>query len=172
VLVSQETVNDFQLQRGDIVNLRLQGAVDHQYRTVPFRFIGIVNEFPTAPHDSFLVANAGYIATQTGSAAAEIVLVRASRDPAALASAIRAKLGTSAALKTTDVSQAAHLIGSSLTSVDLGALSRIELGFAVLLVAMATGLMVWLGQTERNRANAILLALGASRSNIRSFLWG
>ena len=172
VLVSQETANDFQLKPGDTVKLRLQGAADHQYKTIPFHFIGVVNEFPTAPHDSFLVANAAYIATQTGSAAAEIVLVRASGDAAALATTIRAKLGSNTALIATDISQAAHLIGSSLTAVDLGALSRIELGFAVLLVAMSTGLMIWLGQTERNRANAILLALGASRRQMRSFLWG
>jgi putative ABC transport system permease protein len=171
VLVSQETANDFQLNPGDAINLRLQGAADHQYRVVPFHFIGIVNEFPTAPRDSFRVANAAYIATQTGSAAAEIVLVRALSEPAALASAIREKIGPNAAMKTTDVSQAAHLIGSSLTAVDLSGLSRIELGFAVLLCAMATGLMVWLGQTERSRANAVLLALGASRSQMRSFLW-
>jgi putative ABC transport system permease protein len=171
VLVSQETANDFQLSLGDAINLRLQGAADHQYRIVPFHFIGVVNEFPTAPRDSFLVANAAYIAKQTGSAAAEIVLVRASGDASTLASAIRDKLGTNSALRTTDVSQAAHLIGSSLTAVDLSGLSRIELNFAVLLCAMATGLMVWLGQTERNRANAILLALGASRGQMRSFLW-
>ncbi len=67
VLVSQETVNDYQLALGDPINLRLQSATDHQYHVVPFRFIGIVREFPTAPKDSFLVANATYIAKVTGS---------------------------------------------------------------------------------------------------------
>ena len=33
----------------------------HQQITVPFRFVGVVNEFPTAPRDSFFVANAAYI---------------------------------------------------------------------------------------------------------------
>ena len=172
LLVSQETANDFQLQEGDTIKLRLQGGADRQYRTVSFHFVGVVKEFPTAPHDSFLVANAAYVAAQTGDDAAEVVLVRAAGDPAALGNAIRAKLGEGSALKTTDVSQAAHLIGSSLTAVDLSALSRIELSFAVLLAAMATGLMAWLGQGERSRASAILLALGASRAGVRSFLWG
>lgn len=39
VFVSQETVNDFQLQPGDHLNLRLQNASDHQYHIVPFRAI-------------------------------------------------------------------------------------------------------------------------------------
>lgn len=170
VLVSQETMNDFQLTVGDTVNLRLQDARDHQYKTVPFHFIGVVKEFPTAPRDSFLVANANYVAAQTGDTGAEIVLARASGDPSALAVSIRAALGATN-LKTTDISQAAHLIGSSLTAVDLHGLGAVELVFAVLFVAMATGLTLWLGRSERARANAILLSLGASHSDIRSFLW-
>ncbi|WP_246780812.1 FtsX-like permease family protein [Rhizobium ruizarguesonis] len=51
VLVSQETVNDYQLSRGDSVNLRLQNASDHQYHVVPFHIVGVVREFPTAPKD-------------------------------------------------------------------------------------------------------------------------
>jgi putative ABC transport system permease protein len=47
---------------------------------VPFHLIGIVREFPTAPRDSFLVANAAYIARQTGSSVAE-VLLRSRGDP-------------------------------------------------------------------------------------------
>ena len=171
VLVSQETVNDFQLALGDTLNLRLQSAGDHQYKTVPFHFTGVVNEFPTAPHDSFLVANASYIAAQTGDAGAETVLIRAQGDPSALANSIRAALGLTA-LKTTDISQAVHLIGSSLTAVDLRSLGAVELAFAIVFVAMATGLTLWLGQSERARTNAILMSLGASRTGIRSFLWG
>ena len=171
VLVSQETVNDFQLALGDVVNLRLQSSADHQYKIIPFRFVGVVKEFPTAPKDSFLVANAAYIADHTGDPNAEIVLIRATGDPATLASAVRASLGATT-LRTTDISQAAHLIGSSLTAVDLRALSAVELVFAILFVAMATGLTVWLGQSERARTNAILLSLGASIAAVRSFLWG
>ena len=171
LLVSQETVNDFQLSLGDLVNLRLQSAADRQYKTVPFHFVGIVKEFPTAPRDSFLVANAAYVAAQTGDPAAEIVLVRAKDDPAALARSIRDGLGTITGLKTTDLAQAAHLIGSSLTAIDLRALGAVELAFAVFFVAMATGLTLWLGQSERARTQAVLMSLGASQTEIRSFTW-
>ncbi|MFI5019549.1 MAG: ABC transporter permease, partial [Dongiales bacterium] len=77
VLVAEETVRDYQLQPGDKINLRLLNARDHQYHAVPFHLIGIVREFPTAPRDSFLVANDTYVAQQTGSDAAEIVLLPA-----------------------------------------------------------------------------------------------
>ena len=170
VLVSQETMNDFQLAIGDAINLRLQDARDGQYKTAPFHFVGVVEEFPTAPHDSFLVANASYIAALTGDAGGEIVLARASGDPAIVAGDIRAALGATN-LKTSDLSQAVHLIGSSLTAVDMRSIGAVELIFAVLFVAMATGLTLWLGRSERARSNAILLSLGASRAGVRSFLW-
>ena len=93
VLVSEETVRDYQLQRGDKINLRLLNAGDHQYHAVPFHLVGIVREFPTAPRDSFLVANAAYVAQQTGSSAAEIVLLRSRGDPTRLASEARGTPG-------------------------------------------------------------------------------
>lgn len=94
VLVSEETVRDFQLKAGDTINLRLQTAADHQYHAYPFKFIGVVREFPTAPKDSFLVANMDYVAKITGDATAEYVLLRTSIDPAAVARAASVSLGS------------------------------------------------------------------------------
>ena len=62
ILVSAETVKDFQLVKGDLVRLRLQNGRTKQYTIVPFHYIGVAKEFPTAPRDSFLVANANYVA--------------------------------------------------------------------------------------------------------------
>ena len=171
VLVSQETVNDFQLVLGDPLNLRLQDARDHQYKVVPFHFRGVAREFPTAPHDSFLVANATYVSAQTGSDAAEIVLLRAKGDPADLATAVTAALAGNPALRVSDIATAQHTISSSLTSVDLRGLTRLELGFAILLVAGATGLALALGLAERRRTFAILAALGAKPAQLGAFLW-
>ena len=57
----------FQLTLGDTLKLRLPAAGSNgASHTVPFHFAGIVNEFPTAPKDSFFVANAGYVAARTG----------------------------------------------------------------------------------------------------------
>ena len=169
VLVSQETVNDFQLAIGDVINLRLQTGPDRQYRPVPFHLVGVVSEFPTAPRDSFLVANAAYVAAQTGNAHAETVLVRTAGDPSRTAAAIRTALGPSSPLKVTDLAQAQRTIGSSLTAVDLHALTGIELAFAIVLAIGSTGLVLWLGLSDRQRSAAILSALGASVADIRLF---
>ncbi len=171
VLVAAETVKDFQLMPGDILNLRLQNARDHQYHMIPFHFIGIVREFPTAPKDSFLVANASYIAQQTGSAAAEVILMQAKSDPTALASSARTVVASLSGSKVSDLGTTQRAISSSLTAVDLHGLTQLELLFAVLLVAAATGLIMALGLAERRRIFAVLQALGAKRGQLGAFLW-
>lgn len=170
VLVSAETVKDFQLRPGDLLNLRLQDANTKQYRTVPFHYVGVVKEFPTAPRDSFFVANADYVARQTGTPAVGAFLVdTAGASAHAVAARVRAALGSSATV--TDIGTARRVVGSSLTAVDLSGLTRVELGFAVVLAAAATGLLLALGLAERRRTFAITAALGAKKRQIAGFVW-
>jgi putative ABC transport system permease protein len=171
VLVSAETANDYQLQPGDAVNLRLQSVQDQQYHVVPFRFIGVVREFPTAPKDSFLVANASYVAQQTATPAAEIVLLRTSGDPATVAAQASTVVGSLPAVRVADLGTTQRTISSSLTAIDLRGLTQLELAFAVLLVAATAGLLQRLGLAERQRTFAILAALGARPRQLGAFVW-
>ncbi|MBB3657245.1 putative ABC transport system permease protein [Rhizobium sp. BK650] len=171
VLVSQETVNDYQLSRGDSINLRLQNATDHQYHLVPFHIVGVVREFPTAPKDSFLVANAAYIAQQTGSAESEIVLIRSNGDPARIARAAQSAAAGLPGLKVSQIGDAVALIGSSLTAVDLAGLTRLELIFALVVLAASGGLVLGLGFADRERSFAVLVALGATSRQLGAFVW-
>ena len=171
VLASEETRQNFQLQTGDTLNLRVQFPSDHQYHMVPFHFLGVVREFPTAPKDSFLVANASYLAQETGSDAREIVLVRARTDPSLLANQIREAVSSLPGTKVSDIGSAQKAIGSSLTSVDLNGLTGFELALAVILVMGATGLILGLGMSERRRNFAVLSALGAKSRQLGAFIW-
>ncbi|MGH2412148.1 MAG: FtsX-like permease family protein, partial [Microcystaceae cyanobacterium] len=171
LLVSEETVTDYQLKPGDLINLRLQNAQDRQYHVIPFHFVDIVKEFPTAPKDSFLVANTGYIAQQTDNNATEIVLMRTNGKATDLAEKVRGAVNFLAGVKVTDIGSTQQAIGSSLTAVDLRGLTRLELSFAVLLMAGATGLVMALGMAERRRTFAILTALGAKNNQLGAFLW-
>jgi putative ABC transport system permease protein len=170
VLVSAETVRDFQLQKGDPITLRLQDARTKALEDVTFHYVGVVKEFPTAPSDSFLLANASYLASETGTdAPGALLLDTGGHDQPAIARRLQASLGTAA--QVTDLTSERRVIGSSLTSVDLSGLTKLELGFALLLAAGATGLTLGLGLAERRRAFAIAAALGARPGQIASFVW-
>jgi putative ABC transport system permease protein len=170
VLVSAETVHDFQLRPGDRVRLRLQDGRTKQLRTVPFRYVGVAKEFPTAPSDSFLVANASYVAKATGTDAVGDFLVQTDgTSPATVARRMRAVVGVGA--KVTDISELRKVVGSNLTAVELSGLTKVELGFALVLAAAATGLALGLGFRERRRTFAIAAALGARRRQLGGFVW-
>ncbi|MFI1051459.1 FtsX-like permease family protein [Streptomyces griseoruber] len=169
LLVSVETVNDFQLSPGDTVNLRVQDARTKALHTVPFHYAGIAKEFPTAPKDSFFVANASYVAKATGSdAVGAFLLDTGGSHQKQIAAQLRRQLGTGATV--TDLTQTRGTVGTSLTSVDLAGLTRIELAFAVLLAAGAGGLVLALGLAERRRTFAIATVLGARARHLRGMV--
>lgn len=169
ILVSAETVKDYQLQNGDTVTLRLKDGDTNNFIPVNFRYSGIVSEFPTAPKDSFFVANADYIAAQTHSSNANTILVNTNgQNVAAVTATISGQLGTSATV--TGIDMARSSVGSSLTSVDLVGLTRLELSFAVMLACTAGGLLMGLSLIERRRTFAIATVLGATRGQLRALV--
>jgi putative ABC transport system permease protein len=171
ILVSQETVKDYQLHPGDRINLRLQDGRTKKLTTVPFHYQGVAKEFPTAPKDSFFVANQAYVAARTGSDAVGSFLIQTDgTGPAVVSKRISTLLGTRALV--TDIVNQRQVVGSNLTAVELSGLTRIELGFALVLAAAATGLALGLGFRERRRTFAIASALGARRRQLGGFVWG
>jgi len=171
VLVSAETVRDFQLHPGDLLRLRLQDGRTKQFKTVPFHYLGVVKEFPTAPSDSFFVANGSYVAKATGSDAVGSFLVQSDgTSPAVVSQRLQSQLGTSA--KVSDIVSQRKVIGSNLTAVELSGLTKVELGFALALAIAASGLTLGLGFHERRRTLAIAGALGARTRQLGGFVWG
>ncbi len=176
VLLSAETLADYQLHPGDLVRLRLQTGPDRAYLPLDFHVVGQITEFPTAPKDSFVVANASYIAQQTGSDAVGTFLV-SSADPTRTATALRDQVsGTGATVADVVSARATVTTASGLAAADLAGLSRLELGFGVLLALACSGLALLLGIAQRRRALVLLAALGASARQRGRFLaaeaWG
>jgi putative ABC transport system permease protein len=172
VLLSAETLHDYQLHRGDLIRIRLQSGPDHAYRPVPFHVLGQVTEWPTAPKDSFIVGNADYVARSTGSNAVGTFLV-SSDTPAATAAALRAGLtaaGSGAQVQDTSSEGAAVTSASGLAATDLTGLSRLILGFSVPLALACSGLALLGGILERRRALVLLAALGATARQRGRFL--
>ncbi|MBI2684307.1 MAG: ABC transporter permease [Actinobacteria bacterium] len=170
ILVSREAVIDYQLKPGDTVNLRIQDGRTQASKAVQFTYAGIAKKFPSAPSDSFFVANAGYVAQQTGSNAVGTFLIQTgATPPQQVAKLVAAKVGTTALVS--DITSKRRKIAGSLTSVELAGLTRVELSFALILAGASAGLLLWLGLAERRRMFAIAHALGAKPRQLGSFIW-
>jgi putative ABC transport system permease protein len=169
VLLSAETLHDYQLRPGDRIRLRLQTGTSQQYQPVPFHVIGQVTEWPTAPKDSFIIANASYLQRTTGQSGATTFLM-SSNAPSSTASWLRHRLGATAHVDDISAARSSVTTASGLAATDLGGLARLELGFGVLLAVGAFGLALLVGVLERRRALVILSALGANRRQRGRFL--
>jgi putative ABC transport system permease protein len=170
VLVSAETVRDFQLSPGDLLRLRLQDGRTGRLVLVPFHYVGIVKEFPTAPRDSFFVANASYVAARTGNpSVGEFLINTDGTPPPVVAARLRAALGPTVGIS--DIVTSRRVIASTLTAVDLSGLTKVELSFAVALATSATALLLTLGFVERRRTFALAGVLGAHSRQLAGFVW-
>lgn len=168
-LLSAETIHDYQLHPGDPIRLRLQTGPSHTYTQIGFHVAGAVKEFPTAPKDSFIIANASYITRTTGSNAVGAFLIKTAT-PGGTAAALRRQLPPGAQIHDIIADRAAVTSASGLASADLTGLSRLELGFGLILALACSGLALALGITERRRALVLLAALGATARQRGRFL--
>ncbi len=170
LLVSRETITDYSLRTGDLVKLRVLDHTTGKFVIAPFHVAGVVQEFPSAPKDSFMVANLAYLQHVTHGTGPNVVLAKAAGNAAAVGRAVRAATASSGASIAT-IGEQTQRTTSSITTVDFTAVSRIEQVFAVLLVAAAIGLYVHLALAERRREFATMAALGTPLRSIAAFLW-
>jgi putative ABC transport system permease protein len=167
ILVSKETIADYSLNLGDLLRLRVLDHSTGQFHVVPFHVVGVVQEFPSAPRDSFMVTNLSYLSAADHAGGANTVFVKSS-DPAATAGRIAAATrGDGTIVK--DITGQAQQTVSSITTVDLRGVSKILEAFTVVLAAAAMALFIALGQIERRQEFATMAALGARLREIRAF---
>jgi putative ABC transport system permease protein len=99
-----------------------------------------------------------------------VIFAKAQGDPVAVARRITSATRTDGTLVKNIRQQTAQTV-SSITTVDLGGISRIEEAFALLLASAATALFVTVALAERRQEFATMAALGASLRGIAAFLW-
>jgi putative ABC transport system permease protein len=170
IVVSKETIVDFSLNNGDLLRLRVLDQSTGRFKVVPFHVAGIVQEFPSAPKDSFMVANLAYLESVTHAGGPNVIFAKVSGNPPEVARRVAAatsSLGT----KVDNITDQSARTSSSITTVDLTGISHIEQAFAIILAAAAMALFVALGISERRQEFATMAAIGAPLSRITAFLW-
>jgi putative ABC transport system permease protein len=168
--VSKETITDYGLSRGDLVRLRVLDRRSGTFAVVPFHVVGVVLEFPSAPRDSFMVANERYLERVTHAPGGNVLLVRTSGDPTAVGRRV-AHLVAPAGGSVRTIREQTQQTTSSITTVDLTGIAGIEEAFAVVLAAAAIILYLQLALAERRRELATMAALGTRIRDMAAFLW-
>jgi putative ABC transport system permease protein len=169
ILVSKETITDYSLKQGDLLKLRVLDHRTGKFVVVPFHVVGTVVEFPSAPRDSFMVANLKYLQAADHAGGPNVVFAKSS-DPVATSHRIAAATKADGAI-VKNIRQQTQQTVSSITTVDLTGISRIEEFFTIGLAAAAMGLFVALAVIERRHEFATMAALGISLREIGAFVW-
>jgi putative ABC transport system permease protein len=170
ILVSKETITDFSLRRGDLVKLRVLDRRSGKFHVVPFHVIGTVQEFPSAPKDSFMVTNLSYLHAADKSPGPNVVFARTSGHPSAVARRV-ATATRAAGTRVDDITGQTARTVSSITAVDLAGISHIEEAFVIMLAAGAMALLVALAIAERRKEFATMASVGAPLGEIGAFVW-
>jgi putative ABC transport system permease protein len=170
ILVSRETITDYSLRTGDLLKLRVLDRANGSFRLVSFHVVGSVQEFPSAPKDSFMVANLRYLKSAAHDGGPNVVFARTTSDPVAVSARVAAATKADGTAVRNIREQTRQTV-SSITTVDLTGIARIESVFVILLAAAAMGLFVGLELAERRHEFATMAALGASLREISAFLW-
>ena len=169
ILVSKETIGDYQLHQGDLLRLRVLDRLSGQFNVVPFHVEGVVQEFPAAPRDSFMVANLSYLQAADHAGGPNVVFARSS-DPGPTAARASQATATDGTIVKNITEQAQQTV-SSITTVDLRGMSHIEEAFTIALAAAAMALFVALAMIERQHEFATMAAVGATLRSIGAFVW-
>lgn len=169
ILVSKETIGDYQLHVGDLLRLRILDRSTGRFRVVPFHVEGVVQEFPSAPHDSFMVANLSYLQAADRAGGPNVVFARSNEPGPAATRVAQATAADGTIVK--NITEQTQQTVSSITTVDLRGISRIEEAFTVALAAAAMVLFVALALIERRHEFATMAAVGASVRTIGAFVW-
>src|SRR6266550_8436999 len=107
----------------------------------------------------------------TGSPAPQVLLIRTSVPPTTVTGEVQNLLGPASGATINDIVTEQRITLSGLTAIDLAGLTKLELAFALLLAAGASGLVLAVGLGERRRTFAIASALGAKGRQLGSFVW-
>jgi putative ABC transport system permease protein len=169
ILVSKETISDYSLNLGDLLRLRVLDHRTGRFHVVSFHVLGVVQEFPSAPRDSFMVANLAYLEAADHAGGPNVVFAKAD-NPAATAARVAAATRADGTL-VKDITQQTQQTVSSITTVDLRGIAKILEAFTIILAGAATGLFIALAHIERRHEFATMAALGARLREIRSFVW-
>ncbi len=175
LLTSTEMARTFNVQPGDQVRVQLPRGGGKPV-PVTFHAVGTFINFPGYPQGIDLVANLAFYTGATGSAGADVFLVRTA-DPgpdavAHVAQAIKARAGVSNPVLVETTATAINRDASSLTALNMRGLGSLEALFAVVMSAIGVSIFVFGLLLQRRKEFVTMRALGMALTQLRALVLG
>jgi putative ABC transport system permease protein len=169
ILISDEMANLYSIVPGNHVKISLFDRRTGAYRVSQFTVVGVALEFATAPKDAFLVVNLPALIKATNDPSVNSFLVRANGDPSAVAQRIQTTLGADR-VQTESIASVRSNLATSLTSLNLSGLVRIEYVYTALIASAGLTVFLLALLSDRRREFATMRALGATGRQLAAFV--
>jgi putative ABC transport system permease protein len=174
VIISVEQAEKYNIFVGDPVLLRLYNRATNTYTDVPTVAVGLFIYFPTSAQDSDFILNRDFMTKSTGYKAMDYFLVKTNPKPTVVqqvASILAAKFKNILPVRIQTTENVIKAETSSLTSLNLGGLGRMELLYTVLVTSLGLAIFLLAMVNERQREFGAMRALGANLGHLRRFLF-
>lgn len=173
VLVSQQLADAYSISVGDPVIIRLPHAGNSNSQAVEthLQAVGIIQYFPSAGSDNYLVMNLAYMQNVTRNDKISYFLIRTNESPQVVAKRIQSTLGAQIPMKTEDIDTAILALGNSMTSLNLQGLGSIEKGYSLIIISLGLGIFLLSMIYERAKEFGAMRAVGGSVTQIGRILW-
>lgn len=173
VLISKEQADKYNIEVGDTVLMRLYNRATKQYHLARAKAVGLFTYFPTSAQDSDFVLNRSFMATESGYPDADFFLVKTNGGEEiarTLAQQYRETVGRRLPVQVQDLATVVKADESSLTSLNLGGLGRIEQFYTILIVTLGLAVFLLAMINDRRREFGAMRALGADLRQLGRFI--
>lgn len=174
IIISVEQAERYNIFVGDPVLLRLYNRLTNEYKDVQATTVGLFVYFPTSAYDSDFILNRNFMIESSGNPAMDYFLLKTNGSSATIkevSAELAAKYKNVMPVRISNIETVVKAESSSLTSLNLGGLSRMELFYTLLVTSVGLAIFLLAMINERQREFGAMRALGANLSHLRRFLF-
>lgn len=174
IIISVEQAERYNIFVGDPVLLRLYNRVTNEYKDVQATTVGLFVYFPTSAYDSDFILNRDFMIESSGNPAMDYFLLKTDGAPATIKNVsanLAAKYKNVMPVRISNIETVVKAESSSLTSLNLEGLGRMELFYTLLVTSVGLAIFLLAMINERQRELGAMRALGANLSHLRRFLF-
>src|SRR5215216_3901894 len=174
IIISVEQAERYNIFVGDPVLLRLYNRLTNEYKDVQAMTVGLFVYFPTSAFDSDFILNRDFMIESSGNPAMDYFLLKTNGSPATIkgiSADLAAKYKNVMPVRISNIETVVKAESSSLTSLNLDGLGRMELFYTLLVSSVGLAIFLLAMINERQREFGAMRALGANLSHLRRFLF-